>query len=99
MKNSLKERESQARSMYARGLNNVKNNIEPKGQKFHIGERVKIADDLGSSMRFFPKGVRATVLYTYAYAYGGKNIKDYCLNVDGYGEISWYAEHQLSLVK
>lgn len=69
------------------------------GQKFPPGARVRIAESLRTSMKHFPKGVLATVLYTYAHAYGGSDVKSYCLNVDGFGKISWYEEDQLTSVE
>lgn len=71
----------------------------PVGQKFAPGVRVRIADDLGPCMAHFPRGVMATVRYTYAHAYGGKDVDSYCLDVDGEGETSWYEEGQLTEVK
>lgn len=79
-------------------LERVKNTPEPQGQKFHVGSRVKITDHLESYMSHFPSGKAATVLYTYAHAFGGNDIKNYCLNVDGIGQVSWYFEHQLELI-
>lgn len=68
----------------------------PDGQLYPPGQRVRIADDLGSSMAHFPKGVNGTVHHTYAHAYGGGNTKSYCIDIDGHGQVSWYEEHQLS---
>jgi hypothetical protein len=85
-----------AMGIYAAGLARVASSSEPKGQKFPNGSRVRIADDLGSSMRHFTSGVGATVCYTYAHAYGGRDVKSYCLDVDGRGRVSWYYEHQLT---
>lgn len=47
-------------------------------------------------MSHFPKGRNATVMYTYAHAYGGNDVKSYSLNVDGHRYISWYEEDQLT---
>lgn len=85
------------------GLRRVANEPEPPGQKFAVGTRVKIADDLGPTMQHFTAGGLATVCYTYAHAYPGANIrtdrwapeKSYCLDIDGEGRSSWYYEHQL----
>ncbi len=93
---SYEERLSQAKGIHAQGLENVKENPEPKVQKFHVGERVFIGKMPGY-MEHFPSMKWATVKYTYAHAYGGSDINDYCLDVDGLGEISWYEENQLSL--
>lgn len=96
MKN-YKERLLEANGIYQQGMENVKNKPVPKGQKYLPGTRVKIKNDLGESMSHFPSGKFATVRYTYAHAYGGDNIKSYCLDVDDIGEISWYYEHQIEL--
>lgn len=50
-------------------------------------------------MSHFTSGVNATVVHTYAHAYGGRDVKSYCLNVDGEGRVSWYYEHQLTAIK
>ena len=70
----------------------------PEGQKFAPGQRVKIADDLGRSMRHFPCGMTGTVHHTYAHAYGGDDTKSYCIDIDGLGQVSWYLEDQLSAI-
>ena len=48
----------QAKSYYAAGLERVKTTPEPKGQKFPIGTRVMIDDDLGPTMSHFPTQYR-----------------------------------------
>ena len=93
------ERYADACAVYDSGMCSVNTSPAPAGQKFPIGSRVHIAEDLGSSMSHFQSGKDATVRYTYAHAYGGGNIKDYCLDIDGYGEVSWYQESQLSLLR
>ena len=92
------ERLAQARAYYNAGLTKVSSTPEPFGQVFKNGSRVKIDSDLGIAMSHFPSGIMATVLYTHAHAYGGDNVKSYCLGVDGYGQVSWYHEHQLTAV-
>ena len=89
-------KDERAKYVYQNGLSRVRNTSQPKGQKFSIGDRVFIAKDLGKYMSHFPSGEWATVMYTYAHAYGGNNIKSYCLNIDNHGKVSWYYEHQLS---
>jgi hypothetical protein len=81
------------------GEQRVKSTPPPTGQKFAPGTLVRIADDLGDSMRHFPSGKYAIVLYTYAHAYGGDDVKSYCLDVQGVGEVAWYYEHQLIEIK
>ena len=89
------ERFSQAKSFYDQAMEKVKNDPEPKGQQFPNGSRVYIIKDLGISMSHFESDVGATVVHTYAHAFGGDDVTSYCLDVDGYGEISWYKECQL----
>jgi hypothetical protein len=90
---------AQASAFHAQGMRRVQESPMPDGQKFPAGTRVKIADTLKDSMRHFPSGKLATVKYTYAHAYGGDNVKSYCLDIDGIGEVSWYYEDQLELVE
>ena len=97
VKMKYKERLAQVTAYYQQGLKRVRTTTQPKGQKFPNGARVRIADNLGPYMSHFPAGRGATVKYTYAHAYGGTDVKSYCLDVDGHGEISWYHEHQLKL--
>jgi hypothetical protein len=95
---SYKERLESAKRRYKQGLLNVKNNPEPKGQKFQIGSRVHICKDLGGTMSHFESDCNATVKYTHAHAYGGDDIKSYCLDIDGIGRASWYEEWQLTSI-
>lgn len=92
------ERHAQARAYHDEGMRRVQSTPAPEGQKFPIGARVRIADDLSRSMSHFPKGKLATVVHTYAHAFGGDDVKSYCLDVDGLGRTSWYYEHQLTLI-
>jgi len=89
---------AQATAMYNKGQDNIKNKAEPEGQKFPNGSRVHIASDLGASMSHFESDCDATVVNTYAHAYGGDDVKSYCLDIDGHGEVSWYEEHQLTQI-
>jgi hypothetical protein len=69
----------------------------PEGQKFLPGERVRIAQDLGFGRTYHDgKGCMATVKHTHAHAYGGRDVKSYCLDIDGIGEVSWYDESNLT---
>lgn len=87
-----------AEARYARSLDKVATTPEPQGQKFPDGSRVRIADDLGEGMSHFQSGVNAIVCYTYAHAYGGDDVKSYCLDIDDYGRVSWYEEWQLTAI-
>jgi hypothetical protein len=93
------QRTNEAQSYHQFAMRKVAKKKAPKGQKFPIGSRVKIAKDLGAGMSHFPSDKLATVMHTYAHAFGGSDVKSYCLDVDGEGEISWYEEHQLTLEK
>jgi len=86
----------EANKIYNDGLNKVRNTPEPIGQKYPIGTRVMIDNKMPDSMSHFPKGKLATVMYTYAHAYWGNDVKSYCLDVDDIGSVSWYNEYQLS---
>ncbi len=67
-------------------------------QKFNKGDHVRVAKDLGKSMRHFDNDCEAIVMYTCAERYGGNNHKSYCIHIKGKGETSWYSEHQLELI-
>lgn len=90
-----KTRLSQAKSFHLEGICRVVSVPEPQGQKFPIGSRVWIGK-MPPYMSHFEGECEATVLHTYAHAFGGDNVEDYCLDVDGHGEISWYEENQLT---
>jgi len=60
-------------------------------QKFHKGDLVRIAKDLGSMMSHFESDCDAIVKHG-----SGKN---YCLYLKGMGEHSWYEEWQLTLIE
>ncbi len=87
---------AEAQSYHAACMKRMESRPEPEGQKFPRGTRVRIADDLGKSMDHFLSGRNATVKYTYAHAFGGDHVKTYCLDIDDYGEVSWYNEDQLT---
>jgi len=94
-----KQRLAEAVSMHEAGMSKVRDTPCPAGQKFPPGTRVRIADDLGDFMSHFESGCMATVLHTYAHAYGGDDISIYSLDIDGVGEVAWYYERQLTLVE
>lgn len=72
----------------------------PKGkQKFQPGERVRIAKDLGPSMRHFSADKDATVQYTYSQRFGGDSWDSYSLLIDGVGSVAWYDEDQLTAIQ
>ena len=76
-------------------------------QKFFRGQRVKLADDFGSSMSHFGgKGGEAIVEGSYADQYGLGNYDEFKLlllsgiegNADFPYRSAWYHEHQMTLV-
>ena len=68
-------------------------------QKFHKGDLVHVAKDLGPMMSHFKADVDAVVIGSYADKFGGDNTKSYTLHLKRSGECSWYKEHQLSLIE
>ena len=88
---------AQAQGIHAAGLKKVATTPEPDGQKFPNGSRVRIGK-MPPYMSHFQGDCDATVLYTYAHAYGGCDVKSYCLDIDGHGEVSWYEEWQLTAI-
>jgi len=68
-------------------------------QKFKKGDLVHVAKDLGSCMSHFENDVDAVVIGSYKDKYGGSNTKSYTLHLKGQGEVSWYEEHQLTLIE
>jgi hypothetical protein len=86
----------------------MKNQETPEGQKFHIGEIVRITNP---KRRFyveqgFPKDTNFIyeIQYSYYQKYGGnkeKLTKEYSLKhlFEEGGETSWYDENDLELVK
>jgi hypothetical protein len=72
-------------------------------QKFNKGDLVRVADDLGPSMRHFTASIDAIVIGSYFDQYGGADDHDrvnesYTLYLKGRGEVSWYHENQLTLI-
>ena len=95
---------AEAQAYHAACMKRMESLPEPEGQKFPRGTRVRIANDLGSMMDHFPgKGCNATVMYTHTHAFNARNypagVKSYCLDIDDYGEVSWYEEHQLTEIQ
>lgn len=67
--------------------------------RFHHGDHVRIADDLGRGMSHFPgAGEEAIVIGSYGDQYGGNDHHAYTLHVRGHGENSWYQANQLTLI-
>lgn len=86
-----------AQEIYDRGMLRVKTEPAPPGQKFPVGARVRVSNGTsGYSVGLSGRGRTATVIHTYAHAFGGANVESYCLNVDGIGVSAWYDEAWLS---
>ena len=68
-------------------------------QKFHRGDLVRIADDLGPTMSHFKSGCEAIVVASYHEKFGHGGTEDYSLYLKGGGECSWYYGSQLTLIE
>jgi hypothetical protein len=68
-------------------------------QKFHNGDLVRVAKNLGECMVHFTADCDAIVMYSYAEKYGGETNLTYSLFIKGKGECSWYNEDQLTLIE
>ncbi len=68
-------------------------------QKFQVGDLVRIAKDLGHAMSHFEADQDAIVVGSYADQFGGDDTKSYTLQLQGRGPVSWYSEHQLTLIE
>jgi len=70
-------------------------------QKFHKGDWVRVADDLGPSMSHFPSSIDAVVIGSYADQYGGGDSgrDHYSLHLKGRGHSSWYYDNHLTLIE
>ena len=67
--------------------------------RFRHGDHVRIAADLGPSMRHFPgAGGEAIVIGSYGDQYGGGDHDSLTLHVRGHGENSWYGAKHLTLI-
>lgn len=68
-------------------------------QKFHNGDLVHIAKDLGPDMSHFTSDVDAIVIGSYSDQYGGRSCGSYTLYLKDGGQVSWYEESQLTLIE
>ena len=68
-------------------------------QKFHKGDHVMVAKDLGPHMSHFKSNCEAIVIGSYKDKYGGDNTSAYTIHIKGSGQTSWYEEHQLTLIR
>jgi len=68
-------------------------------QKFNKGDKVRVADDLGPTMKHFQSGMDAIVIGSYKDKYGGDDTESYTIHIEGRGTCSWYYEHQLTLIE
>lgn len=68
-------------------------------ERFHRGDWVRVAKDLGPSMRHFTADCDAIVIGSYADQYGGKDHDSYTLHLEGRGQSSWYYGSQLTMIE
>ncbi len=69
-------------------------------QKYHKGDHVRVAKDLGRSMSHFTSDCDAIVIGSYVDQFGGNRTDaSYTIHIKGKGETSWYYEHQLELIE
>lgn len=68
-------------------------------ERFHRGDLVHVAADLGQSMRHFAADVDAIVIGSYADQFGGSDHGSYTLHLKGSGRTSWYYGSQLTLIE
>lgn len=68
-------------------------------QKFHKGDLVRVAKDLGPSMSHFTADCDAIVIGSYNDQYGGGNTDSYTIHIKGRGQTAWYYENQLTLIE
>lgn len=64
-------------------------------QKYKKGDRVWIKKGLSQGKRDFKSGCYATIIHSYAESYGGNNFKSYNIDIDNFGIVAWYEEHEL----
>lgn len=71
-------------------------------QKFHKGDWVRVAKDLGSSMSHFESDCEAIVIGSYADQYpqyDNEDVDQFTIFIKGRGEVSWYHVTQLILIE
>lgn len=68
-------------------------------QKFHRGDQVHIAKDLGPSMSHFENDRNAIVIGSYRDLYGGDDTKSYSVMFADGSTSSWYDEWQLTFLR
>ena len=69
-----------------------------EGQKFAVGDKIHVADEMPSWMSHFRAGEDATVLYTYGQAHGGNDSDAYFIMFEDGSTSGWYDEVQLTAV-
>ena len=68
-------------------------------QKYQKGDHIMIDKDLGSMMSHFTADAEAIVIGSYKDQFGGSDTKSYTLHIKDRGKVSWYYEHQLTLIE
>jgi len=92
------DRLAYAMTIYQCGQEAVKTHPVPAGQKYPPGTRVRITTPGERMVLPSLSGRTATVLYTDAHAYGGDDVKSYCLDVDDFGRVAWFKETELEAI-
>lgn len=67
--------------------------------RFHPGDFVRIAKNLGVAARYLHTNAEAIVEYSYAGKYGGNEDNSYSLFIKGVGRSSWYDANHLTLIE
>jgi len=89
---SYEQKLEAATAIYNHGLERVRTTPVPEGQKFPPGARVRVNDPS------LEPGSLATVMHTYAHAFGGDDVRSYCLDVDEQGSIAWIDEDDIEAI-
>lgn len=105
------EKLSFATGIYLASKDRVKNTPVPEGQKFLPGTLVRLRDPRDSATKLDSlqnflnwqrakdpdEGKIAVVLHTYAHAFGGDDVRTYCVEIEGV-ESAWFDENWLEAV-
>ena len=65
--------------------------------KFCKGDRVRV-QTLPGSYICHPQNVNGTVVYNYRERYDCGADTDYCIDIDGSGQVSWFPEEFLTAI-
>ena len=90
--------ESEAKSYFDSCLETLDTKTLQPNQKFQIGDKVKVAKDLGGSMSHFKNDYVGTVDYTYSQMFGGTDFSKYSITDENGRSSAWYHELQLEKI-